>query len=217
MARRRKREPRPPMMTAGLLATFADAQDQIIQVQVNAWRARLEEAINSEASCRIVEASLCRQLELHEQGRPALEPSGIVDAALAGHGPADAALRRFIGPRSGDERVNHLPAAVREYIRHAVDRPRLPVAYHSRAPQIANDFVRNIIITGMVDAVKARWPSVPRFYSTSRHRSAAYFVGVAFGLKERQTVRICEGLPNISGELAKILLGFISHDPGPSY
>jgi hypothetical protein len=116
---------------------------------------------------------------------------------------------RFIGPRSGDERGNHLPAAVREYIRHAVDRPRLPVAYHSRAPQIANDFVRNIIIPGMVDAVKARWPSVPRFYSTSRHRSAAYFVGVAFGLKERQTVRIYR---EHRGELAKICFGFISPD-----
>lgn len=204
----RKRATRTP--TGGVPATFAAAQDEIIQSTVNGWRAHIDDAkINSEASCRLIEASLFHQLELHEQGCTRLEPREIVDMALAGHGPADAAIRRFAGPRIGDERVHRLPAAVRDYASRAVYSPPLSVAYSSRAPQVVNNFMRDMLIPGMVDMVVTRWPEVPRLYSTPRHRSAASYVGMAWGLKERQTAHICENRPVLSEQLATFMVGFI--------
>ena len=126
--------------------------------------------------------------------------------AIAGHGPADHALRRFGGPRLGDDRVNRLHAAVRDYLDRALHYPKLP-GYQSRDPQIVNDYIRNNVIPRLVDEIVKRWPAVPRLHSTRRRRSAACFVGRAFGFSEGHTARLCEGRSDLSEKLATFMVG----------
>jgi hypothetical protein len=203
MARRRNREPRTP--PTAMPATFAEVD---IQVTVSDWRGRIDQRITSAASHRFIEADLLRQLELHEQGCPALEPSDIVAMADGGHPPADHALLGFIKRRMDADRFQQMPVSVRDFARRSIGRAPLPIEYPSQASQVVSHFARDIATCMLVDMVKARWPELPQLYSTLRHRSAAHYVGAAFGIAERQAVRIYDARGEMGRRLATFMVGY---------
>lgn len=200
----RRRKPRPPTRSSNLPATFAQAEDGLIEQALLELRVRIEQEINSEASHRFFEADFLRRL--HE-GAGTLSPGIIVDIARSGHPPADHALRHFIEQHMEADRFQNMPTSVREYARWAQRNPPLPVGYASNAPQVVNNFTRDLVIIRLFDMMMVRWPAMPRFYSSSQRRSAVAILGKAFGLGEDQTRRIVKDRGGIHWKASEFLIG----------
>jgi hypothetical protein len=197
----RRRQPRPPRTATDLPATFVAAEDRIIKDAVLKWAPALEPLLSSEACHRFLKADFLRRLEA---GAGTLDAGIICDIARNRHPPADDALRDFIELRIQADRFQELPLSVREYARWAQRNPPLPHGYSSKAPQTANNFIRDVAIAWLIDQVKSRWPTVPLLHSSSHRRSAVAIVGGAFG----QARRIYKARGEIARRYAEFMVGF---------
>jgi hypothetical protein len=207
MAKRKRREPRPPTAVPSLPATFAAAEEEEILAGLEHWYGHVAEKLSSEASHEAIRDDMVRQLE---RGDGATLPLAyIVAMADAKHPPADHALRIFIHAAIDADRFAALPLQVRAYAQRALLGPPLPIGYPSNRLQVASDYARDNIVSLLVDLTVAQWPHVPKLHSGSRH-SAAWLLAVVFarhGIKpssERQVRRICN--TRLPPRLAEFLL-----------
>jgi hypothetical protein len=209
MAKRRKREPRTPMLST-LPATFAEAEEAAIIDTVDKWYPKVEDKLTSEAGHRFVEEDIYRQLE--RGAGAALPLDEIIDMANAGHPPADHAVRTFIRAAIDADRFNELPVRLRNYAQDALRRPPMAVGYPSNVPQVVNDYSRDIGVCFLLDQMAAHWPHVPKLHSSQTRHSHAWLLAVVFdrhGKKpssERQIRRIYEGRQTHSRGLAEFLV-----------
>jgi hypothetical protein len=199
-----KREPR-----SSLPATLAEAEAATIFEVVDHWYTLLAPVLGSDAGQLAVEGDLFRQLMAGEAA--ALDVTHIVDMADGGHPPADHALRAYIHAAIDADRFANLPLQVRAYAMRALRRPPLAAGYPSNVSQVVNDFTRDIAIAMLVDQIAARWPMVPKLYSSHRRQSAAGYVAMVFtrrGIKlaEQQVRRIYSGRQTLARRLATFML-----------
>src|SRR5262245_45044341 len=96
MRKHKKREPRPPMLTYKLPATFAEAEEveiiAVLEQQVSLIASSFADKLNSEAGHELFRDEMIRQLETGAS----VPIASIVAMADAGHPPADHALRAYI-------------------------------------------------------------------------------------------------------------------------
>lgn len=215
MKKKSKREPRPP---SGLPATFADAEQAEITAAVEHWYSLIAAVLGSEAGHLAIQGDLHRQLTAGNAA--ALDVATIIDMADGGHPPADHALRSYIHAYIDADRFADLPVQVRAYAQRALTRPPLPIGYSSQCTQVVNDFSRDIGIAVLVDQIVARWPTVPKLYS-SRHRcSAAGYVALVFTrhgnkLSEQQVRRIYAARHTLARRLAEFMLANLPFGDAP--
>jgi hypothetical protein len=198
------REPRLPIATPGLSASFVEVEQAEIIRTVFEWHTHHLLFLTSEASHEEFEIFFFEHLQSCEGSLTARD---IVDVARLGHPAADRALRHFI--QVCTEHHQQMPASVEDYlIRDVAARPPLDSGYGSTAPQLANNFMRDVAICWWVPLVKRRWPNVP-LKNSFRHRSSAVaLVGKAFGLSERQTLRIYEARGTLAEQLIRFFHGY---------
>jgi hypothetical protein len=183
MARRKARTAR------GELAKVAKGEEFFIETNILLWRPEYEVLITAEASNEDFRRDFLHRLQT---GTGALDAAGIVHFAENGHPPAAAALDDFIHLAMEESRFDDLPLSVRSYA-HKVwshRHPLPPLRYPSTAPQIINNFKRDLLITRLIDSICERWPSVPRLYPTKGRRSAAALVGGCLEISESQVRKI---------------------------
>lgn len=192
--KRKTRKPRALPSTglvvrkANVPAHYNDAE--VATILIDLYK-RHEHTFTSEASNTAFEAFFLRRLLSSDMVQSSLDAIFIVDLARRGQHPAaDAALRKAIILASREGRFDHLPLAVRAYNDELLVRD--PIVYYSpNAPQVINDYVRNIVIGRLVDVVSSKFPFLPKYTSASTgERSPADLVGIAFGFSERQVHRI---------------------------
>lgn len=212
-----KRTARPPTATPNLPATFAEAEEREIIAALQQWYSRIADRLNSEAAHELMRDEMVRQLagSIGFQPNAASVPIAsiiamIVDAADAGHPPADHALRLHIHAAIDADRFNDLPVQIRAYAQRALKRPPLPPGYPSNRPQVANDFVRDLIIGWLIDEIVRFWPHLPQLHSSQTRHSAAWLLALVFtrnGIKlaEQQVRRIYKGRQTTCRRLAEFL------------
>jgi hypothetical protein len=209
MTRRGTREPRPPMLTSRLPATFAEAEEREIIAAVEQWVSLIAAKLNSEATHEIIRAEMIHQLE---RGTGASVPiAHIIAMADAGHPAADDALRVYIHGAIDAKRFDDLPVQVQGYAMRALRRPSLPPGYPSNRSQVANDYTRDAAVGLLIDEIVRRWPQVPKFHSSRTRHSAAWLLALVFTrngivLGDAQVRRIYKGLQTIHQRLADFLL-----------
>jgi hypothetical protein len=213
---KRKREPRHQTPT-GLPATFAEVEATEIIGTVEHWYGLIAALVGSDAGQLAVQGDLHRQLMAGDAA--ALDVAYIVAMADAGHPPADQALRDCVHAHIDTDRFNELPVQVRAYAQRALKRPPL-AGYPSNCNQVVNNFTRDIAIPFLVDQIVLRWPTVPKLYSSSRHRSAAGYVALVFTrngnqLAEQQVRRIYAGRQTLAQRLAEFMLGTLPFGDAP--
>jgi hypothetical protein len=207
--RKGEREPRTPMLSQ-LPATFAQAEEsEIIATLDEQWYPRLAEKMTSEAAHEAVRDDMLRQLERGEGA--SLPVAYIIAMADANHPPADHALRIHIHAAIDADRFNALPVQIRAYAQRALTRSPLPIGYPSNRPQVVNDYTRNAAIHLCIDQIVARWPGVPKFYSSHTRHSAAWLLALVFtrhGIKlnEQQVRRLYSAWKTHSRRLAEFLI-----------
>jgi hypothetical protein len=206
MTKRKRREPRPPTPGSTLPASFADAEEASIIATVD--HDLIVAALGTEAGHHVVQNDLYRQLLAGTAA--ALDVAQIVAMADGGHAPADHALRTYIHDAIDRDCFADLPLQVRAYGQRALCRPPLPIGYASRSKQVVNDFTRDLGIGVLVDQIVARWPGVPKLYSSSRH-SAAWLVALVFTrcgtkLSEQQVRRLYNARATLARRLAEFML-----------
>jgi hypothetical protein len=204
---KRKRNPRPPLVLPAIIP-FDAAQDAAIISDVEHWHDLIAAVLSPEAGLLAVQGDIYRQLEA---GDAAVLPlADIIAMADAQHAPADQALRRFIHEHMDADRFGELPVQLRAFAQRALRRPPLE-GYPSNVPQVVSDLIRDIAIQVLVDQIVLRWPSVPKLYSSGRHRSAASYVALVFTkhgtkLSERQVRRIYGARHSLARRLAEFLM-----------
>ncbi|MGA7486636.1 MAG: hypothetical protein WBW74_06820, partial [Xanthobacteraceae bacterium] len=204
--RKRKREPRPPIPTNLIPASYTEAVETEIIATVDHWYGLMAAVLGSEAGHLAVQNDLYRQLLAGDCA--ALDVATIVAMADGGHAPADHALRTAIHAHIDTDRFGELPVQLRAYAQRALTRPPLPIGYPSRGSQVVNDFTRDIAIPVLIDQTVARWPAVPMLYSSRSRHSVAWFVALVFTrhgitLSERQVRRIYEARRTLARRLAE--------------
>lgn len=211
MPKRKKREPRPPMFTSKLPATFAEAEEGEIIAALEQWVSLFADRLNSEGAHEIIRAEMLHQLE---RGTGASVPiANIIAMADAGHPAADDALRIHIHAAIDAKRFDGLPVQVQGYAMRTLRRSSLAPGYPSNRSQIANDYTRDAAIGYLlIDEIVRRWPEVPQLYSSQTRHSAAWLVALVFRrhgieLKEQQVRRIYKGRQAITRRLANFLMG----------
>jgi hypothetical protein len=203
-----RREPRAPTPAPSLPATFDEAEETEIIAAVDHWYGLIAAVLGSDAGQLAVQGDLYRQLLAGTAA--SLDVAYIVAMADAGHPPADHALRAYIHEAIDGDRFDELPTQVRAYAQRALRRPPL-ASYPSNASQVVNDFTRDIAIPLVVDQIVTRWPTVPKLYSSRRHRSAAGYVALVFTcrgtkLAEQQVRRVYSRRHTLARRLAEFLL-----------
>ena len=202
--------PRKPSSKAGLPATFVEAEELEVLIEVSGWCARHWMFLTSRASHEEFEIFFFEQLQ---NAKGSLTAADIVDIARRGHPPADRALRHFIQVCSEDRCLDAMPTSVLDYLmRDVATRPPLP-EYPSTAPQTANHFARDVAICWWIPLVQERYPKLPRLYSSGKRRSAVALVGAAFGLSERQTLRIYQARAAMAEQLVRFFHGYTNTSP----
>jgi hypothetical protein len=199
------------MLTSGLPATFAEAEEREIIAALEQWYSHIAVRLISEAAHEVMRDEFYQL----ERGNGASAPRAsivamIVDMADAGHPAADHALRVYIHAAIDADRFNDLPVQIRAYAQRALRRPPLPPGYPSNRPQVANSFIRDLSIGWLIDEVVRCWPQVPQFYSSQTRHSAAWLLALVFtrnGIKlaEQQVRRIYKGRQTIHRRLAEFL------------
>jgi hypothetical protein len=203
---RRTRKPRPPLALPA--TSFDAAREAAITAVVEYWYGLIAAALSSEAGQLAVQGDIYRQVKAGDAA--ALPLDYIVAMADAQHPPADHALRRFIHEHIDADAFAELPVQLRAFAQRSLRRP--PAAgYPSNAPQVVTDLTRDIAICILIDQIAARWPDVPKLYSTGRRRSAAAYVGLVFTwhgtkLAEKTVRRIYGARPTLARRLAEFLM-----------
>ena len=178
------RKPHAPKTTENQPAL---ALELFIKTNILAWRSEYERLTTPEASLEAFRIDFLRRLHA---GDVPPGTAAIVELAENGHPAADAALRDFIEQAMDADRFQQLPVCVRNYARKVVRRPELPLRYPSTAPQIVNNYKRDLLITRLIDRICERWPEVPPLCPRNGRRAAAGMVGSCLGLSEIQVRRI---------------------------
>ena len=216
--RKRKREPRSPIPTNLIPASFAEAEEAEIIATVDHWYSLVVAVLGSEAGHLAVQNDLYRQLTAGTAAT--LDVATIVAMADGGHPPADHALRTYIHAHIDAKRFDDLPVQVQAYALRALTRPPLPIGYPSNCIQVVNDFTRDIAIPILVDQTVARWPAVPKLYSSHSRHSVAWLVALIFtrhGIKlaEQQVRRIYSGRQTLARRLAEFMLANLPFGEAP--
>jgi hypothetical protein len=208
MSTQRKREPRPPLATTLTTVSFDEGEDVAITEAVENLYGLIAAVLSSEAGQLAVQGDIYRQLKAGDMAKLPLDY--IVAMADGGHPPADHALRAVIHEYIDADRFADLPVQVRAFAQRALKRPPLD-GYRSNAPQVVNDFTRDIAICFVVDQIALRFPAVPKLYSSNRHRSIAGYVALVFtrhGMKlaEQAVRRIYGARQTLARRLAEFML-----------
>jgi hypothetical protein len=138
--------------------------------------------------------------------------------AEQGHPSAREALRRHTTRLLEDPKAD-LPSSVRTYLGRLIN-DLIPKHPENRSGVIDN-LIRDLAIVGMVDVATAHW-RLPKFYSSQRRKSAAWFVALVMtrgGIKlgEQQVRRIYTARKRLADRLNSLFLGGVVVDPDPAF
>jgi hypothetical protein len=212
-----EREPRTPMLSPDLPASFEQALEAQVIKTMSGWPDRMVNALRaiglgdfSEAGNRVLQAFLEHKLAISSDDPDFADNlSSVVYIAEQGHVAAQRALERYGTALLEDPKAD-LPTSVRSYL------IRLWKGLIPTHPQDQSDVIKNLIrdagIVTMVDVGKARWPLLPKLNGNGRLHSLAYFVGEVMTrrgieLSERQIRKIYQNHATRAQRMTKFLIG----------